>query len=397
MSALQFKTNSTSFSEHNNFIKFNFKFSSFLDSKHTELEDLKNNVRELNRIANAKKIFSKDTDSSQPKVHLNKKQAPSQNFLSKINKFEELAKSSTKTEPICNAKLITNQLDLTMFQENSIKHHLREVKSKSFGCEKDLHTWSSHQNYTEYKSNITKSTKPKRNKKPKNIIESETAVKAMKQASKPFLIDNINFIDEDDTSSNEPPMVIKKANSEESENEDDFYEDNSDANDALIDDLCNKENGENDTNPEDDDSDTGDDSDSYGAATGCINQDLKCRSAPITPTRMSPTMNMTQNNDFQYNETNMSKMTGCSRNTNTNASFIYNMNLYDDHNRFQLLNEKGMSKLICNYLNRIEIIIRLIDLFVVGNCKVMHVKRILLEHSIRVFNNHLCLTYPFQS
>ncbi len=102
-----------------------------------------------------------------------------------------------------------------------------------------------------------------------------------------------------------------------------------DSDDAQIDDfnVCNR-NQEYDTNAEESDCES--DEVSGFDSMADINQDLKCRSAPITPTRMSPTMNMTQNNDYQCHENAIAN----------NSSFIYNTNLYDD-SQFRLPKDKG--------------------------------------------------------
>jgi len=275
---------------------------------------------QLNWIANAKKIFSdqdskKDRNSEKLIKPIIKKNKPSDTFLSKINIFEQLARGipisgDAKTQPV-----LTNTTP-NMPQSGVDK---RTVKSRSFGCEKELHKDSKQIQWTAPKS---KSKSGKRtSKKPKNVIESAEAAKNLSISAKAFIMEKINFIDDEDRSSN------------------------GDNSDAIIDDL------ENGTNLDDTDESDNSQDDGEGGGTSCeslsglshINEDLKCRSAPITPTRMSPTMNMTQNNDYQYNETclmTVIKQQANQNNYNT-TSFIYNMNLYDDHGRVKLLNDKG--------------------------------------------------------
>ncbi len=209
----------------------------------------------------------------------------------------------------------------------NIRHKSRDIKSKSFGCEKDLHARANAKD-------IQKPKKPKskkRSRKPKNLIESVEAEKIARQQS--FLMDNINFIDDEDASLTEQVLNLNKKVLGSDDSEDDCFQDNhmfeQDSDDAQIDDfnVCNR-NQEYDTNAEESDCES--DEVSGFDSMADINQDLKCRSAPITPTRMSPTMNMTQNNDYQCHENAIAN----------NSSFIYNTNLYDD-SQFRLPKDKG--------------------------------------------------------
>ncbi len=273
---------------------------------------------QLNWIASAKRIFSdqnlsQNVDSNKPIKPIIKKTRPSDTFLSKINKFEQLARGFPATG---DAKTQLSTTSQTSMPQAGVDK--RSVKSRSFGCEKELH--KEHSKQMQWSAPKSRSKPGRRiSKKPKNVIESAEAAKSLRNSAKPFVMDKIDFIDEDEASSN------------------------GDNSDAIIDDL------DNDTNPDDTEDESA--ANENGGGTSCeslsglshINQDLKCRSAPITPTRMSPTMNMTQNNDYQYNETCLVTVTKQQKNQhNYNAaSFVYNMNLYDDHKRVQLLNDKG--------------------------------------------------------
>lgn len=325
------------------------------EAKNSELQF--NNARELNRVATVKAIFSTDTNrpsTNKDNIEETKKKlrAPSEHFLSKIKQFEQLAKglpsdentitSTTNSETTTSEEIIsTMQNTIESFEQpptlvhranRTSRHKNRDIKSKSFGCEKDLHART---NSRDIQKPSKKSSK--RSKKPKNIIESAEAAKAFKQQSKNFIMDNINFIDDDDASLTENVLNANKKLLSTDDSDEDYFQDNinyeqeSDEADAQIDDFnVLEQNQEYDTNPEESDSDC-DEVSGFDSMVS-INQDLKCRSAPITPTRMSPTMNMTQNNDYQCYE-HITKSSG-------NNSFIYNTNLYDNH-QFRLLNDKG--------------------------------------------------------
>ena len=295
-----------------------------------DLTNFKGNVRDLNRI------FSNKETKADSKQAVNNRRtcSPSKTFLSTISKFEQLAKGTKSNEKeqalnIQNEAADTTEIKQNMFVQRSdlleykSSFHNRDIKSKSFGCEKELHDSVNEKQQRSNLSNKNGSgkskSKNKRSKKAKNLLETVEVEKP-----KPLLIDSLNYIDDDEISNNELKQHVG--------GEDFINDDDSDGNDALIDDFkgCDG-NEENDTNPEDSEED---DFDSTYSSVSEFNPDLKTRSAPITPTRMSPTMQMPNNNESAKSKAN--------KNT---SSFIYNMNLYDDHN-FQLLNEKGMLKLL---------------------------------------------------
>ena len=283
-------------------------------------------MHDLSGIGTKKLLF----EAAEPQVatttqtNTTKTRTSSKTFLSRINKFEllsrgiktddESASDATGQSDLVEPNLVENPVKMlratfessndTLPAVNSrqTSHiQLRDIKSKSFGCEKDLHAnekpryWSSN--------NKTVKSKTKQSKRQKPV------------ESKPFVIENLNFIDDEETSLSDNQVGRKEASDADS-----------DENDALIDDLA-EENEENDTNPEDEDEE-----DDYSGRHEYADE-LKCRSAPITPTRASPNMFMIPHEERQQSN-------GNTHSKNNNNSFIYNMDLYNDPN-FRLLNEKG--------------------------------------------------------
>ena len=87
-------------------MRFRSLFSD-VESKNSELSELQNNARDLKRVATAKAIFSTDTNSTRsdkPDKEVveestrKKLRTPSENFLSKIKRFEKLAKGLPSDE-----------------------------------------------------------------------------------------------------------------------------------------------------------------------------------------------------------------------------------------------------------------------------------------------------------
>ena len=282
------------------------------------------NARDLSGIGTKKLLFEPQAEpqvaATSPKIRTSSK-----TLLSRINKFELLSRGiRTSDESSSDASglsdlgepnLVENPVQMlrATFEASSgdaaavncrpTSHiQLRDIKSKSFGCEKDLHANDKPRHWSCNNNNNNKAVKSK----------SKQSKRQKPAEPKPFVIENLNFIDDEEASVSDNQVGRSEADSDENE--------------ALIDDLAG-ENEENDTNPEDED-----DEDDYSGRHEYADE-LKCRSAPITPTRASPNMFMMPHEQRQPSN-------GNSHNKNNNNSFIYNMDLYNDHN-FRLLNEKG--------------------------------------------------------
>lgn len=113
----------------------------------------------------------KQIEQQQP-VILNKlNRSPSKKFLSTINKFELLSRGikveesddfdlntqQTIKNPMTSTKMLCSTMSMNDQTDKSILY-LREIKSKSFGCEKDLHNSSGNGSSSSSSSSSTSST-----------------------------------------------------------------------------------------------------------------------------------------------------------------------------------------------------------------------------------------------
>ncbi|CAF0719812.1 unnamed protein product [Brachionus calyciflorus] len=237
------------------------------------------------------------------------RKAPNKNFLSKITKFELLSRGITKIDDLissssqsdissCSIKLDLNEEK--MLRQNLSKKEflkIREIRSKSFGCEKELHL-KRKQKKSQVKSSAKNEVKIDSSKKPFNLEES------------------LNYIDDDISHSNEN----RESNTNDSDDSDDNVIYEGDSADELNDFL------------EEDDFENFDSSDTDS------DEILKCRSAPISPTR------------------NLNKQESDKKSTTNNncASFIYNVNLYNDQHNLVILNTQDEFKRNLKNLKKIE-------------------------------------------
>ena len=261
--------------------------------------------------------------------------------------------------------MLRNQFDQLAFSSAHAK--LKDSRSRSFGCEKDLNmghkpieiTTSCKRDNNKPKTKRIRHNKPKANKPKKS---NDNVHPLFNEAA------NLNYIDDEDSccdnNTSKPVNIfikqIEDENEEEEEEEEEEDEDN-----VIYEGDSNDENDENkeflnvlDEDDDDDDDKTIDEEDEMNLEDFIENEDeLKCRSAPITPARLSP-MLLSSNSNSSKDNCKLSSTSAQSNHVAKNecSSFVYNMNLYDDKTNFILLNNqdefnKRKSKLKSNKSN----------------------------------------------